>query len=535
MGIIQFPSEFSTSFNPIVYIFQSERVPQIQDLNATLTVTITEDDNGIQMSINAQSKKLLKQLAVGDYIFFEESSIYKGYKKITSIISAFEFILDATFVGSEKNIKAQFGYFNHSVKIEVVGKKGVIGSKTQRAEITESGQKQKGRFVFDVSPIIRTDIARSNLPFFDEKLGIFPNRPFSNPAIYKTYVIGISESWTQGSGIVTRSVTAQSIKRGGRLKVIPAALQYKDRQTLDEFASDLGGTERIRFLTNQFGSTSGTTVNVNAPNRKTIGELDDEWLYFIKRIKTTGKVYRRIRFFEADGTLADFTTINEAHLITTNGLIVIPVGTNQITFPEYGGPVVSTAATYKVDLIRGADILSETVTYVIDRDCKNTSKCFHWLNPYGVIDSFTFTGEEINSIDVSRTAVRGQLNIIDKNRNVNNTKQLQRDFLMETQPDGDIRIKADREWRTTEMNINELFQTNTGHISQSQGEWLKEFFMSPEQYIQDSYFQPQRSLTRQRFLPIRVNTRSITYRDTRNDLLSISFEYTYDFDRVVQV
>lgn len=135
-----------------------------------------------------------------------------------------------------------------------------------------------------------------------------------------------------------------------------------------------------------------------------------------------------------------------------------------------------------------------TITLLIEDECKHTPIDIFYQNKEGALSSLTFFKKRVENIDVKNEMFES-----DRGQPVGGNHQMV----------------------TYNVQANEKFTANTGFINEDQNECIRQLLLSERvwRYENDIY------------IPLRVASKSIEYKTQNNDKLlnyAISFEYAYN-------
>ena len=214
----------------------------------------------------------------------------------------------------------------------------------------------------------------------------------------------------------------------------------------------------------------------------------------------------------------DYSSITQ----DTERLIYVGVGVQNLNAQTlYSDMKISTHATasyYEVFATNDAGTLSSaTYRFSLEGDvCKYNPAQFAWKNNLGQWDYFTFTHKTIKKSGATRTTydkVRG--NYADASASV--------DFSYSS---------FDRGKQNIEVKARMSATANSGYVTETQSEWLKELFNSEEVYYIDDNLTLQETnagvITAPVVRPIIITSSSYTLKTSVNDKLinyTIEFEY----------
>jgi hypothetical protein len=164
--------------------------------------------------------------------------------------------------------------------------------------------------------------------------------------------------------------------------------------------------------------------------------------------------------FATDGGVfkADVSTVGSPTVTGYDMLIfgVGPYNANNYTLTSGTQPVIEAGTTLYDVWVEdsSANRISEKVHFVVDNSCPaDTEVALTWMNRWGAMDSFTFTGANSRTVPIKRTSYE---------RNYED-------------------YHAVRERGRTVLNVDarDRWKLTSGFVSDSQATWLEQLFTSP--------------------------------------------------------
>jgi hypothetical protein len=151
---------------------------------------------------------------------------------------------------------------------------------------------------------------------------------------------------------------------------------------LDDFVV---GSSTSKFLT-------------NAPRSLTLGSADRFRLHMLTELASEYEVAHSLRVF-------DMTSGSESLLLSTPIIIEITAGFAVAVGPADLAGLITVPAKYRVRIIDvGLNPVSENFDFTVDTKCTENRRSFAWLNKFGGVDNYTFTGREIGQSQTKRAA-----------------------------------------------------------------------------------------------------------------------------------
>ena len=149
-------------------------------------------------------------------------------------------------------------------------------------------------------------------------------------------------------------------------------------------------------------ATSARMFLTNAPRTLTLGIGDNFRLFMLAPSSGIVNHTMRVQSIDTDGSV--IATV----LAPSLTLGVDPVAAFAIACgPADLAQAITVPDRYRVTLLDSeSDVASETFDITVDRECKEISRPFGWVNKFGGVDLYTFTGREIGSTSASRTTIR---------------------------------------------------------------------------------------------------------------------------------
>jgi len=400
--IVSRPAEFGAAYRPLNYTFTSDRAPNtilaeigtitvIRKINAT-EQTANPDLNTDQVIVRKVGATPFPSfLTKGQHIQISGTTAYNGIFQVVKVLTNNKIAVTAPFVTNEFTGTVAKFYNNFSIVVNLfdadVG--GILNTfrikrltdDTFRANAQSFMQIQLEAFLhtlgLSAQEIADGFITRRFFIDFAEEFDVPDSLGFN----VKTIQPAVSDSLF--ARIAVNAINPVISLRNG-------VVERDINDGLTEFTIlDTVSTTR-RFLTNQ-------------PKSLRIGRTDDAQLNYLTDQTpawTVGTYAFRIETFDSTGASIAVTDFGIASGGTESQSIGI--GTNNL-----GATITAATVKYEVTLFR-TDVLtqlSETLTYVIDDNCHRSNVRIFWLNEWGGVDSYTFTGMATESTSSKKTSL----------------------------------------------------------------------------------------------------------------------------------
>lgn len=479
------PDDITSAYLPVNYVFTSDRSPNAESTEISTVQQIKSDPT--QPSVDGFPALFvfttpIANVSVGDFVQVSGSPAsfgYDGIHQVLEVRTPNQFILDVIWTNSGSILSggtASKFYRNFSIVVDLfIGGAFKARIRTQKDTANE--------FSFDFQRLIQG--------FLKEDLqasGTTTSDPVTDAA--KQFYIKYAEEYDvpNSSGVPELTIQDFTDDVANTKFAVNTIINYvdlKDRTitstsyNMSEFVLD-GSNDR--FLTNM-------------PKTVTIGENESAQLFFMidgSIFSPVTTISRRVITYDIAGnTLATTDTAIATGSGADNGYH-IPVGTANITF-------ASNVHKYEV-MVRSSTtgIISEVITYVIDRECHKVERRFVWLNSRGGIDAFTFKGKDTIIEEVEKSEFKRLLNF--------------------------PRVLPERTWTTIRNIPRTRYTTGSGQINNETREWVKEILRSPNVWMEISGD----------YLPVRILTDGYTVSNTFDRLQSVTLEWEFAFDEQAQ-
>jgi len=244
------------------------------------------------------------------------------------------------------------------------------------------------------------------------------------------------------------------------------------------------------FHINDTTEKSLLTNAVTAGKKIQVGE--SEFISISKPTTTNSRI--RITTFDTAGVQLNQADEDISSTFDSEKRFDYQVGTDNIgltvTFDD-------NVAKYSVQFRNtGATLISQEHFFLVDRECHINSQRFHFLNKFGAIDSYTFTGNKT---------------IIENDESARFEKPLAFNF--------DVK---DHTTTKHDIEITETFRVTSGILLDNELEWLKELFRSALVWteLNGAYF------------PVVVETGSLELVKTNDGFNIIEMEYSRSFKSI---
>ena len=522
LDVFQFPNTFFSAFNPVLFKVKSDRIPHDTQVQAFNIISITESDGRALFKVQGtapikenDSFEILGTTKTTDYT----GKIYKVIKKNKAGANT-ELLTNALFKGNagQRGQIRKTGENPHLVcKIQKATKLNTfidIGEVKVKPDLN-------GEFNFDLQEIIKPHIEILGLHSLETISDIFLTTcllPNQKAPVLKNFSQTVPFKFSLASRITNQETDLEKVEFITDFFGNNITRQYKERQDLDWFSSDFNGVEtqtggNTGWLTNAFSSNAPTKQEQGGlvfhnqgdkKNTKKIGLDEHEVLELLVWWEDDGfGAQRRIATFDNKNNLINVFDSNPFNLEKYKGRIGVEAGTRQIA-----NLLTADTKYYEIQVRRsqGTQQVTPSVRYEIDRNCTNKLR-FHWLNPLGSIDSFTFKGHQEQGIEIDKTTFKSII-----------------DF-------PDIRVLRNPAIKILKIESFETFTGNTGKITQFTAKWLKELFESTYVFVEEKLPADNNFKLLNYYVPVIILTDSIVFSDTINELTEISFEYRYGFNR----
>lgn len=348
--------------------------------------------------------------SVGDFVLIQGTTDYNLAYKILTVGSTTTFTVDANFTSTQTG---------------TVRRGTFIGSKRQSAISVSSVL----TFRFNIANLLQSALS----PDF-AAVGI--NGIITpNANTIKWYSIYLLEEFDVADGTVktTDSLFSSDSELSTEKQVVRATHQHIDTQSLTAF---IMGSSTQRFLT-------------NAPKKQNISTTEQLQLSFLANAGVSYKV--KVDRYDLLGELVNTPNISTVAIIDGRG--ILPVNSSLLLDANY---IIGKST---VALIDGASaLMSETLTFIIDRNCYQNPVRLHFENYLGGFDSFTFTGTY-------------------KQINGNKKTSFKRDM-------GNSFAVSDRGETTLGIDATTSFEVWSRLLTRAEGIWLSELINSVNVFIQ---------------------------------------------------
>lgn len=269
--------------------------------------------------------------------------------------------------------------------------------------------------------------------------------------------------------------------------------------------------------TNQYVLNSPTSKFLtNMPTSGVIGTSEDAWLYMMT--DTANDVRRvKINTYDSAGTLIQTVEVNNPFRLVTSSNdrhIRFGCGTRNINLLDSSGvtsgalPIITASvARYSINTIN-ALATSETRWFKIESPCtRNVTYRFHFLNPLGGFDSFTFIRGSQKTSEIKRSTykkITGGL----------------------TSASAYGYNKSDRGTTQYNTSIKDNIRVKSDWIKEETFTWLAELVESREVYLDD----PTHGI-----VPVIIQNNKYDFKqDAQEKLFNLEIEFEYAFDRYSQ-
>jgi len=376
-----------------------------------------------------------------------------------------------------------------SDNVNIVRMKGELDTVAGVERILDPDFSQTNVFTFDFQKLVESNLGGY---MTTEEGG------HGMPTIDTFSVFNASEAWMDTTPTFTELVSTAS---GGLVEsatltasdkwVLNAFLPKYEDQNFNVFNLLISGR---RFLTN-----NSPSAYKPVSKRKT-RLTDNVWL---SAFDTTAHLDLRIQVDVTDNNGAVTTSYLSISDLTTHDRGDIPVGAVQINAGSLAGgsagsqPIIdSTTKSYDITVLDygGVGILSETITFEIDKACYDNEVMFYWENRLGGLDNHLFQSEQ-----------RGI--VVDKKTY---TKPLTKDFTNES-----------RGTTTIGGESNNTFTAYTRALTDNELIWLEELFEDRLTYI----------LVGGDFIPVTVTKNSV--QTVQDGLVQLSVNYQYANNNII--
>jgi len=293
--------------------------------------------------------------SIGDYIFLPDTSQHYGWYKIVNTPSSSAAEVVATFVATET------GYTKKAT---------FLGSKRMSA-IIESGSY---RFKFEVGGYLKSVLTTQ----------FYTGNPSTiqtpNNDCLKYYGVLFTEEFDDADGVLTEGDNKFSLA----LPSLRASWQHDESQNMTAYFT---GSSSSKFLT-------------RAPKTKSIRPGEEEQLSILVPSGVSA-VKAAYQAYDATGAT-----------LSVNYLSTATVELNRIVVPINSTMFNSSTIKFDVWIVNGSNTqISEKRTFIVDNKQYQNAKRFHFENSLGGVDSYTFTGDYIEDVDVQRTEFKKQVEL----------------------------------------------------------------------------------------------------------------------------
>lgn len=486
------PDDFSASYNPVEYKFTSDRLPNTRTGESVDIQKIikTPEQNVIDFDIPEQSVQITTGATLGASVRVvgqtveltgTEDGVYDGIFTIIAITPSPQiFFLDA--IPQDQSLGGTCTIFYD--RFSIVSDLYLDGSFVirDRSYITPDGD-----FIEDWSSILQRrldrdllDVGATGTTDADDSTGRFSiqyaeefNVPVNGEPVLTT------------GTLVDDSDTSANVKTATNAAV---PYVFMTNLTVDSTATDLSDFINDGVIPKRF--------QTNMPKSVTIFNNSSAQLTFALDVSAIiGTVETRVQYRNNLGGLisADIDVV-AAELVDDN--YNFACGTANLTLPagtvKYEVSVIDTGGGLPVQIY-------ETITFLLDETCNRNELRFHWVNPYGNVDSFTFIG---------RTDVSTEVDRFTRKRNLNSPRVI---------PESNI--------VTIQNNKVRTYTANSGGFEDKEtAEWLDELFASEDIYIEldGNYY------------PVQILSNSTNTWNSRDSLFNVGFEWRFGFDNIAR-
>lgn len=346
-----------------------------------------------------------------DMAMIEATTDYNGSVQIYSIPDATHLLTNKGYVSSQTG---------------TIRKGTFIGSKRQSPILVSA----ISTFRFDISNLLQSALT------YDLLSTGAANLQTPNVNAIKWYALLLNEEYDAADGTV-KSINIPYFTDpviSTAMQVVRAALQHLDTQSLTAF---IIGSSSQRFLT-------------NGPKTRMIRIGEEDQLSFLYPAPSTTQCAIAYQPYDLLGAPMAGSTLSLVTII--DGRAVAPINSNIIT-----------AAMSRVEVAivnSGAGVLSETITYKIDRNSYTTAIRILFENYLGGFDAFTFTGAY-------------------KQINGNSKSSFSRDL-------GKTFSVSDRGETILGVNAETSFEVFSRFLTRAESTWLVELINGTNVFIQTS-------------------------------------------------
>jgi len=221
-----------------------------------------------------------------------------------------------------------------------------------------------------------------------------------NPNSYKEFTVKFGEEYETGGVVVVTMYPAfdeDIITFNGSLPNYRGSdLNFVDYQVTDYYLNYIRDSSARKWLTN---APKGS--GINAADNQSVELTDEGWTYFLYSATYPTIDGYDLQTYNSSGVLTGTNTINNTvSPLTDVKMLKIPTAPNSINniIPAQItglGPqplIASTDTSYKIILRDNApSIVSETLWFNIDSECRYETRRLEFLNALGGFDCFNFT------------------------------------------------------------------------------------------------------------------------------------------------
>lgn len=174
----------------------------------------------------------------------------------------------------------------------------------------------------------------------------------------------------------------------------------------------------------EYQLTSGRTFLTNQPRTGKIVDINESsplcYFHYRVGIITLLTSSAKVTYTFTDGTTFPLPANYFDTTIQHDGVQYVDIGPANLPIAAIENLVQKEIASYEVlyqkKILGGySDIFTESLKFVIDRSCKDNKKYIYWRNELGGVDSWTFSGKESKTKEISQGSFsRYELNPRDK-------------------------------------------------------------------------------------------------------------------------